>query len=923
MFEWLAAIAAALWISPLTWIGAASQTHIHVWAAILLGGTIISLPVGLVLIRPGQPSTRHFVGAAQMLMGALLIHLTGGRIETHFHLFGSLAFLAIYRDWRVLVSASAVVAVDHFVRGLLWPQSVYGVLVGSEWRWLEHAGWVVFEDLFLINSCIRGVREMRSMADRQAEVEAAREKIEDKVRQRTAELQTLNKAFEAAAMEARQSAEKYQHTLNAAADAIICIDELGMVLEVNRAAEMLFEYPCAELLGTPLTMIVPDCSQAQHQTGLMHFLNAGQRLLPRWHGIELPGRTKSGKEIPLELSLSLLVADGKKYLTGVLRDISDRKHAEAILDEQNRLATLVAEVSAALNKQKRLREMLQDCAEAIVQCLDAALTRIWTLNDAERTPELRASAGMDSPQGRIPTGTMKIGLVAQERIPQHTNAVVGDPRIGDQEWARREGLVAFASYPLIVEGRLLGVLALFARRALPETTLGTLASVADQIAMGIDRKGTESAARRVHEENRRLLASIPSILISIDVGGRITEWNPAAEITFGIPAATARGKKLARLSIAWSDKQLDQAAQSCLASRRPFNLDNFPFQRPDGNAGFLSISITAVAGKDESCPQGLLLLCTDVTERRSLETQLAHAQKLESIGQLAAGIAHEINTPIQYVGDNVNFLRDAFADIHGVLNAQGKLVVQAKCGPLDASALAEADQAIARADLEFLTEEVPRAIDQALEGIGRVAKIVRAMKEFSHPDDDAKVAGDLNKLIENTITVARNEWKYVADVVTDFDSCLPLVPCLAGEFNQVILNLIVNAAHAIGNRNKGDTSQKGQITIATRAIPQAAEIRITDTGTGIPEKIRSKVFDPFFTTKPVGKGTGQGTRDRPCGDRQETQWNVELPNRRRRRHHIYYPTAAHRCERNEARFTRTCAAKPPSGATTRISRGPS
>jgi hypothetical protein len=139
-FQWIAGILFALWISPLAWSGTVSRTHVHVWAAVLLGGIINLFPAALGLLRPGRPSTRFAIGVAQMLMGALLIHLTGGRIETHFHVFGSLAFLAFYRDWRVLIPATIVVALDHMLRGLFWPQSVYGVFVASQWRWLEHAG---------------------------------------------------------------------------------------------------------------------------------------------------------------------------------------------------------------------------------------------------------------------------------------------------------------------------------------------------------------------------------------------------------------------------------------------------------------------------------------------------------------------------------------------------------------------------------------------------------------------------------------------------------------------------------------------------------------------------------------------------------------------------------------------------------------
>lgn len=172
-FQWLAGIAAAVWIAPRTWSGSMSQVHLHVWAAVFLGGAISLFPIFMALTRPGRRETRYTIAVGQMLTSALLIHLTGGRIETHFHVFGSLAFLAVYRDWTVLVPATIVVAVDHFARGVFWPQSVYGVLSTSVWRSFEHASWVVFENIFLVASCRRGVREMWQIAERQALLEAA------------------------------------------------------------------------------------------------------------------------------------------------------------------------------------------------------------------------------------------------------------------------------------------------------------------------------------------------------------------------------------------------------------------------------------------------------------------------------------------------------------------------------------------------------------------------------------------------------------------------------------------------------------------------------------------------------------------------------------------------------------------------------
>jgi signal transduction histidine kinase len=204
--QWIAGIAAAYWISPLAWAGGTSRIHLHIWAALILGGAISSLPIFLAVIRPGSVSTRYTIAVGQMLTGALLIHLTGGRIETHFHVFGSLAFLSFYRDWRVLVPATIIVAVDHFLRGVFWPQSVYGVLTASQWRWAEHAGWVLFEDTFLLIAIKRSVSEMWSIAERTAEIESLNQGLEGRVAERTHQLAAVNQNLQAEVNE-RKSAQ--------------------------------------------------------------------------------------------------------------------------------------------------------------------------------------------------------------------------------------------------------------------------------------------------------------------------------------------------------------------------------------------------------------------------------------------------------------------------------------------------------------------------------------------------------------------------------------------------------------------------------------------------------------------------------------------------------------------------------------------
>ncbi len=444
--QWVAGIVAAVVISPRTWTGTQSAVHVHVLAAVVGGGVLASLPIVLALRRPGEALTRHVIAVAQMLFSALFIHLTGGRIETHFHVFGSLAFLAFYRDWRVLVPATVVIAADHLVRGVFWPQSVFGVLSAAPWRAFEHAGWVLFEDLFLAFSCVRGVREMRLIAQRQAQLECTNAEIEERIRQRTCELQEKTAALE-----------------------------------------------------------------------------------------------------------------------------------------------------------------------------------------------------------------------------------------------------------------------------------------------------------------------------------------------------------------------------------------------------------------------------DEIRERKLIEAHLVQAQKLESIGQLAAGIAHEINTPAQFVSDNVRFLRDQFGHLLTVVNHYAAELDPNAQQKTWEQRIEEARTTLQRLDYDFLRTEIPQALEQSLEGLARVTTIVRAMKEFSHPGSSTKQFADVNKAIESTITVCRNRWKIVADVETDFAPDLPPVPCHVAEFNQVILNLLVNSTDSIADcARKNPSHERGRVVVSTRVDGDSVEIRVRDNGEGIAPEIRSRIFDPFFTTKQVGQGTGQG-----------------------------------------------------------------
>jgi PAS domain S-box-containing protein len=253
---------------------------------------------------------------------------------------------------------------------------------------------------------------------------------------------------------------------------------------------------------------------------------------------------------------------------------------------------------------------------------------------------------------------------------------------------------------------------------------------------------------------------------------------------------------------------------------------------------------------------GAVLVSQEVTERKRAHAELLAGRHLALLGTLAAGVAHEINTPIQFIGDSMHFLRDATRDLLQLFDEIQELRQAACAGmPLE-QAVAGATRAEENADLPFLRENVPLALERCLDGLDRVTTIVRSLKDFAHPSQKEMSPVDLNRLVQSTLTIAAAEYKYVAELRTDFGE-LRAVVCHAGEIGQAVLNIIVNAAHAIGDVVAG-TDRKGMITVSTREEGDVAVIAVTDTGGGIPEHIQPRIYDPFFTTKEVGRGTGQG-----------------------------------------------------------------
>ncbi|MEL7448957.1 MAG: ATP-binding protein [Pseudomonadota bacterium] len=366
-----------------------------------------------------------------------------------------------------------------------------------------------------------------------------------------------------------------------------------------------------------------------------------------------------------------------------------------------------------------------------------------------------------------------------------------------------------------------------------------------------------------HAEKKQLLGAITSILIGLDARGAVTKWNRVAAANFGIKEADVLGQPVEECGVSWDIGELQAALEECRDSGNPVKRQ-LTFTEVNGDEGTVGITINAVTTDDNEV-SGFLILGANITQRLradqdrlALEMQLRQAQKLESIGRLAAGIAHEINTPTQFVGDNIRFLSDAFDDVFEVIRRHTELLEAAAENKVTPEIIEAAREAADKADIEFLSEDVPQAISQSIDGTKRIAGIVAAMKAFSHPGGNQREVVDINQAIENTVTVASNEWKYVADVKLELDDTVPMVPCHPQEFNQVVLNLVVNAAHAIGDTEVVTEGGKGTITVSSKAVDDMLEVRIADTGSGIPLDVRDKIFDPFFTTKEVGRGTGQG-----------------------------------------------------------------
>jgi PAS domain S-box-containing protein len=625
------------------------------------------------------------------------------------------------------------------------------------------------------------------------------------------------------------SEEKYRLLVDTASDAIVSIDDKGIIEFANPAIATVFGYEPTEVIGKPLTILMPEYMRKLHEGGFKRYLATGQRHI-NWQGTELAALRKNGEEFPAEISFGELTRDGHKVFTGFLRDISKRKQAElalrAAMDERTRISAFREEIGIALSHQEDLKGILHNCAGAVVRHLDAAFARIWTLSGDGRELELQASAGkytrLDGAHSRIPVGQHKIGLIAQERKPHLTNDVQNDPRVSDRDWAQQEKMIAFAGYPLILEDRLVGVMGMFSQNPLSESTVEALSFAAGIIAQGIERKRTEEALRRSEAflaEGQRL-GQIGSY--SWRVATNEIKWSKELYRIYGFEIGVSVTLELLRTRVHPQDLSLYEAMVEN-ARKGGTNFEwHFRLLMPDRSIKYMHA--VAQATRDQDGQLEYIAVIQDVTERRLSEealeksrSELAQMSKLTNMGEMAASIAHEVNQPLTAVTNNGN--------------ACLRLLANHRLEP----------------------DVLRRALEEIVKDGTRASAVIARIRAFLKKKPAEMSEVDLNEVIHETVALAGRElFENRVRIEYQLAQPLPLVLADRVQMQQVLLNLIMNAIEAMA----ANEDQFRLIHLDSR-INESGDVLVTvrDLGVGLGSE-PNQIFTAFYTTKTNGMGMG-------------------------------------------------------------------
>jgi two-component system, NtrC family, sensor kinase len=628
--------------------------------------------------------------------------------------------------------------------------------------------------------------------------------------------------------------------LDNALDLMSIIDASGRYVMVSPSVRCILGRNPEELVGRPLVELVHDDDAEQVQAALAEVMAKPGRTMTIVYGL----RSLDGGWRHVEASLRAFRAGPGEPL----RVLENSRDITGHLQQQGELRRLNETLEIRVSERTReISERNDELLAEIVARADAE-KRLRTLTAAvDQSPSLVLIAGLDQRIGyvnarfRAATGYNDAGLIGKDpysllSLPQECDATsIWRQAAGGSEWQgeistrRSDG----GSIPSLCTVSVL--------RDDAGTGTGFLISIIDI-----------SNRKRAEEDRARLwlvIEQVPEAVVITDAEARIQYANPAFEHVTGWSRSEAIGLTPKVLRSGKHDDAFYRRMWSTLRSGLVWS-GRLINRRRDGTLFHEEGTIAPV--RDESgAITNFVAVKRDITALLSLEEQLRQAQKLEAVGQLAAGIAHEINTPVQFIGDNTRFLSGSFDNVHTLITALTTLVD----GQPDETLRRQAADLCRTADLAYLKDEIPKALAQSLDGVERVGAIVRAMKEFAHPGNKELKPADLNHMILNAVTITRNSWRYVAELVTDLDDTLPAVPLAIGDMNQVLLNLIINATHAIEDAHRSD---KGQIRISTSQDGPSAVLEIQDNGCGMSDEVRARLFEPFFTTKAVGRGSGQG-----------------------------------------------------------------
>jgi PAS domain S-box-containing protein len=603
-----------------------------------------------------------------------------------------------------------------------------------------------------------------------------------------------------------------------ASDGIISIDDQSTIRYVNPAAGQMFGYESAEMLDKNLTVLMPERFREIHLTSFRRYLATGQKHI-RWRAIELVGLHKSGREFPIEISFGEEVRKDRHFFTGIVRDVTDR--------------TLHAEIHAAFSglTQSALQPILQVSADSIVRHLEAAFARIWTINDQGNMLELQASAGqytrLDGEHARVPVGQLKIGLIAQQRKPHLTNDVQNDERISHPEWAKREGMVAFAGYPLVVDGRLVGVLAMFARKSLEPAVLQTFALVADTIAKGIERKWAEKRLQESERNLRLFMETIPQMLWSAAPDGAIDYYNQRVLDYTGLSMDELRGAGWLKPIHPDERDAMTKVWMAAVADGVPFKFEFRGRRGADGMYRWCVSSALPLRDREGRILKwyGSIVDLHDWKQAqeslRSREAELAHITRIMTMGEITSSIAHEINQPL---GAIVNYG-----------NACLRLI---KTGSAEIT-------------------DIAAALSEIVDDANRASAIIAQIRALSKKALPEMAVLEVKDLVAEILPLVRHELDrrriVLKTVLSD-----NLSPVLGDriQLEQVLLNLVMNGMEAM--HQIPEDCRHLSIAAQSQVSDGKALILITvmDSGIGLSAEDLPRLFETFYTTKAEGMGMG-------------------------------------------------------------------